>query len=197
MFQSAIFKWRVPTHVFERLTMAQDIVLQSLICGIGYEMTPSEEQLKNQRRPQQKQQQHRNRLNKTESMSGTMKPSQTQKDATPEEPEGRVRGSRKLRRAFSLNSYRNPFRTKSNDVEEAAVSPSTPVENMASRGSGAPEAKRRGSWRKFLLKIAAQFGVSDLIVSAPCVCVKHVPIPIPSPRNRRGVVRLIQFAYFD
>lgn len=152
--------------------MAHDAVLESLICGIGYEMTPSEEKLWNQRRHQEKQQERRQ-----ESISGTMKPFQarTHGDTLPDE--GRLRGSSKLRRAFSLNSYRNPFRAKSHhgkslDLEEGGgdglpMPPpaDTSVNNASTTTAGGHEAKRRVSWRKFLLKLATQFGGSNLIVS--------------------------------
>lgn len=158
--------------------MAHDAVLESLICGIGYEMTPSEEELENQRRHLKKQQQQQ-LLNKPESMSGTMRPFQARNhrsgegggDGGAEEPEGRaMRRSSKLRRAFSLNSY--PFlRAKSSSSAQNATMATGEVEGgptppPADNTAGGHEAKRRVSWRKFLLKIAAQFGGgSNLIVS--------------------------------
>lgn len=152
--------------------MAHDAVLEALICGIGYEMTPSEEELRQR--------------NKTrDSMSGTLPPpskasfqAKTHHSSSRDSEEHdvdddgvaprRLRGSNKLRRAFSLNSYRNPFR--SNSSANATLQPqSSGVQQSVDIDCGpteAAEAKRsRVSWRKFLLKIAAQFGGSNLIVS--------------------------------
>lgn len=136
--------------------MAHDAALESLICGIGYEMTPSEEELSRRRR--------------AVPISGTLKiqhktsfhqRGDAEPAAEPEDSEQKaVAKSKKLRRAFSLNSYRNPFLRS-----PKAPSESGGGEEAATVLTGS-EAKRRVSWRKFLSKIAAQFG-SNLIVSYP------------------------------
>lgn len=141
-------------------------------------MTPSEEELQNK-------QNKRERPSHPKSLSGTMKPFQTNshrlRDTLPsageghEEPPTRVRGSSsKLRRAFSLNSYRNPFVAKSHtldtsvSVEERAAATDTMAAGQ--------DAKRRVSWRKFLVKLASQFG-SNFIVSV-CAMISFSLPPI-------------------
>lgn len=151
------------------LIMAHDAVLESLICGIGYEMTPTEKELENRRGPKPQQQQQKPGP-KTPFHQATLRASTTADDGQ------RLRGGSKLRRAFSLNHYyRNPFRSQKSapserDTTTAAVEEDEDVGQEVAptpadtTGEG-PEAKRRVSWRKFLLKIAAQFGGSNLIVS--------------------------------
>lgn len=149
-------------------------VLESVVFGIGYNMTPTEEELQKKNQWQQQQQRHPG------VMSGTMKPFQMRThhrngDSAAVQGQGggdddddiggrRQRGSSKLRRAFSLNSYRNPFR-----AQPKTASMDANAEGSAS-GTALPaadghEAKRRVSWRKFLLKIAAQLGGSNLMVN--------------------------------
>lgn len=169
--------------------MAHDAVLEAIICGIGYEMTPSEEELNNRRRLQQQQQQvgkahstapHHSFGNYWSSTKptcdslpfqdeshddGAATGDRSLRDGTGERP-----GNNKLRRAFSLNSYRNPFRTKSSASSSATMSrvqrEIVEVPAVPPPPSEGHDAKRnRLSWRKFLLKIAAQFGGSNLIVS--------------------------------
>lgn len=150
--------------------MAHDAALESLIVGIGYEMTPSDEELCRRRRP----------TPTTLSISGTMKIQhktsfyqQQQQRGGDENPPAEtedteqkaVAKSTKLRRAFSLNSYRNPF----------LRSPKPPEGGGGGEGATTgSESKRRVSWRKFLSKISAlQFG-SNLIVSWLMVVISFI-----------------------